>query len=438
MNRDELDKSTGKKKSVTASLLFKQNWSDNFKKKKSTQYRVFKTEATQELKSVFKTMKNFKDISIDKIREDRGKVDVTFTVKYTKETSSPLKPLYDRIVGYYLGSMPVYRDTLIRGDKRRPMTAPVRPATKMDKSQSENPATEFAAFVNKVINKVKNRAETLNENHEAYQGCFKDQKPNRDMKKHFAKFEMTPEWCVHTCKEDGYRFAGVQYSYLCFCGNKFGKYGRVSDTECRSRCYGDKNRFCGSFWHNSIYSVDGKHHDPDEFAALPDDDDESGHDENDEKDENKTEDDKNKDDKSEGKSDNDNEKEHADVANHLMKAASSALKAAKKLLPSGKDKRKMSSKDVNKYKVEARKALKAVDKIVDEKMKVEKRSVERTEGRNLLMAYLGNVGGYDRVYRSAEDENKPVEKLKFDYKREIVDEEGDGEFISKAKGKKTD
>ena len=43
---------------------------------------------------------------------------------------------------------------------------------------------------------------------------------------------------------------------------------------------------------------------------MPDDDDESGHDENDEKDENKTEDDKNEDDKSEGKSDNDNEKEH--------------------------------------------------------------------------------------------------------------------------------
>lgn len=51
-------------------------------------------------------------------------------------------------------------------DKRRPMTAPVRPATKMDKSQSENPATEFAAFVNKVIHKVKDRAEPLNENHE--------------------------------------------------------------------------------------------------------------------------------------------------------------------------------------------------------------------------------------------------------------------------------
>ena len=45
---------------------------------------------------------------------------------------------------------------------------------------------------------------------------------------------------------------------------------------------------------------------------------------------------------------------------------------------------------------------------------VEKRSAENSDGRNLLMAYLGNVGGYDREYRSAEDENKPGDDhLKF-------------------------
>ena len=44
---------------------------------------------------------------------------------------------------------------------------------------------------------------------------------------------------------------------------------------------------------------------------------------------------------------------------------------------------------------------------MDNEQNVEKRSVENSDGRNLLMAYLGNVGGYDREYRSAEDENKP-------------------------------
>ena len=49
----------------------------------------------------------------------------------------------------------------------------------------------------------------------------------------------------------------------------------------------------------------------------------------------------------------------------------------------------------------------AVDEIVEDKKNMDKRSAENSDGRNLLMAYLGNVGGYDREYRSAEDENKP-------------------------------
>lgn len=38
-----------------------------------------------------------------------------FTVKFNKETETPLKPLYEQIVRDYLGNMPVYRDTLVRG-----------------------------------------------------------------------------------------------------------------------------------------------------------------------------------------------------------------------------------------------------------------------------------------------------------------------------------
>lgn len=38
-----------------------------------------------------------------------------FTVKFKKETETPLKPLYEQIVRDYLGNMPVYRDTLVRG-----------------------------------------------------------------------------------------------------------------------------------------------------------------------------------------------------------------------------------------------------------------------------------------------------------------------------------
>ena len=50
-------------------------------------------------------------------REERGKVDVKFTVKFKKETKYPLKPLYEQIAKDSLGNMPVYRDTLIRGGR---------------------------------------------------------------------------------------------------------------------------------------------------------------------------------------------------------------------------------------------------------------------------------------------------------------------------------
>jgi len=89
----------------------------------------------------------------------------------------------------------------------------------------------------------------------AYQGCFRDKKPGRDLPKQFTKYEMTPEWCVGKCKLAGYSYAGLQYGYLCFCGDKFGKYGRADDRDCDSLCFGDKTRNCGSFWHNSIFSV---------------------------------------------------------------------------------------------------------------------------------------------------------------------------------------
>lgn len=89
----------------------------------------------------------------------------------------------------------------------------------------------------------------------AYQGCFRDRKPGRDLPKQFTKYEMTPEWCVGKCKLAGYSYAGLQYGYLCFCGDKFGKYGRAEDRDCDSLCFGDKTRYCGSFWHNSIFAV---------------------------------------------------------------------------------------------------------------------------------------------------------------------------------------
>lgn len=63
------------------------------------------------------------------------------------------------------------------------------------------------------------------------------------------------EWCVGKCKLVGYKYVGLQYGYLCFCGDRFGIYGKVDDVECDSLCFGDKIRYCGVFWYNFIFFV---------------------------------------------------------------------------------------------------------------------------------------------------------------------------------------
>lgn len=89
-----------------------------------------------------------------------------------------------------------------------------------------------------------------------YQGCFSDLKaPTRDLPKRFTRYDTTPENCVQECKYQNYKFAGVQYGYLCFCGNAFGRYKRLPDNDCNSKCKGDAFRNCGGYYHNSVYSV---------------------------------------------------------------------------------------------------------------------------------------------------------------------------------------
>ena len=50
-------------------------------------------------------------------------------------------------------------------EKHRPRMAPVRTATKMEKSQSENPATEFAQFADQVDREMTGANRPLTEKH---------------------------------------------------------------------------------------------------------------------------------------------------------------------------------------------------------------------------------------------------------------------------------
>ena len=86
-----------------------------------------------------------------------------------------------------------------------------------------------------------------------YIGCFVDKYQNRDLTKSFMVSGLTPASCRAVCKEKGHAYAGMQYGYLCHCGDGYGKYGHAAEKECNSVCLGDDEKKCGGFWRNSIY-----------------------------------------------------------------------------------------------------------------------------------------------------------------------------------------
>lgn len=87
-----------------------------------------------------------------------------------------------------------------------------------------------------------------------YVGCYKDSDP-RDLPQRLHDREVTVSSCVKNCKDLFYRYAGIQFSYLCFCGNKRGRYGQLPEWKCSSECASKKDEHCGGYWSNSIYKT---------------------------------------------------------------------------------------------------------------------------------------------------------------------------------------
>ena len=67
---------------------------------------------------------------------------------------------------------------------------------------------------------------------------------------------MTIENCIQFCSNGGYAFAGVESEDECFCGNNPPSQNSIPDSECDSKCSGDKTQICGGHWKINIYSVD--------------------------------------------------------------------------------------------------------------------------------------------------------------------------------------
>jgi hypothetical protein len=90
-----------------------------------------------------------------------------------------------------------------------------------------------------------------------YMGCFKDE-ATRDLPYNVTTIpssSMQYATCSAACAAAGYKYAGVQDSSYCFCGNTYGKYGTA--TNCNMACSGDSGVICGGSYANSVYEAIG-------------------------------------------------------------------------------------------------------------------------------------------------------------------------------------
>ncbi|PSN62989.1 WSC-domain-containing protein [Corynespora cassiicola Philippines] len=88
-----------------------------------------------------------------------------------------------------------------------------------------------------------------------YLGCYSDNPSNRVLSKATYKDEayMTGESCVRFCSDNGYSFAGTEYSSECWCG--FQIQGSESHPDgCDMVCAGDESQTCGGPSRLSVYT----------------------------------------------------------------------------------------------------------------------------------------------------------------------------------------
>ena len=48
------------------------------------------------------------------------------------------------------------------------------------------------------------------------------------------------------------KYAALEVSNQCFCGQEFGSYGKVADSQCDQDCGGDSSMKCGGVWNAMI------------------------------------------------------------------------------------------------------------------------------------------------------------------------------------------
>ncbi|XP_027047022.1 uncharacterized protein LOC113674731 isoform X3 [Pocillopora damicornis] len=86
-------------------------------------------------------------------------------------------------------------------------------------------------------------------------GCYKDENVKHDLPDKATVKSVTQEDCVRACalEEKGYSYFGLQDADKCFCGHRYGKYGKADDAQCNMPCKGNDKENCGGNATNMVY-----------------------------------------------------------------------------------------------------------------------------------------------------------------------------------------
>ncbi|XP_065670481.1 uncharacterized protein LOC100203426 isoform X30 [Hydra vulgaris] len=130
----------------------------------------------------------------------------------------------------------------------------------VSKPAAENPVMKrtIISYIKKGEEPIKQTTSKADESLLLYQkiGCYKDDFLNSDLKIKIPEISnLTQDHCVRACaKEDNSSsYFGLQNGVFCFCGNKYGKYGKIADSFCNKVCPGNSEENCGGEFANNLF-----------------------------------------------------------------------------------------------------------------------------------------------------------------------------------------
>ncbi|KAG8416535.1 hypothetical protein J3458_007117 [Metarhizium acridum] len=106
-----------------------------------------------------------------------------------------------------------------------------------------------------------------------YSGCFQDGSPNALVfRSSLDQKNMTVEKCIADCKGNGFRYAGLEYYGVCFCGATVNG-AQLDESKCSFPCSGNKTETCGgdntlSIWQDPTFPKSPNDVTVDDYKSL--------------------------------------------------------------------------------------------------------------------------------------------------------------------------